>query len=49
MEERVEARLVSHKRKGKIVQKKVSGPVPMEGWEDPEVVRALAGVAAARC
>ena len=45
MEERVEARLVSHKRKGKIVQKKVSGPVPMEGWEDPEVVRALAGVA----
>ena len=35
----------AHKRKGKIVQKKVSGPVPMEGWEDPEVVRALAGVA----
>ena len=34
-----------HKRKSKSVQKKVAGPVPMEGWEDPEVVRALAGVA----
>ena len=34
-----------HKRKGKTVQKKVAGPVPMEGWEDPEVVHALAGVA----
>ena len=34
-----------HKRKGKVVQKKVAGPVPMEGWEDPEVVHALAGVA----
>ena len=34
-----------HKRKSKTVQKKVAGPVPMEGWEDPEVVHALAGVA----
>ena len=34
-----------HKRKAKMVQKKVAGPVPLEGWEDPEVVHALAGVA----
>ena len=34
-----------YKRKSKSVQKKVAGPVPMEGWDDPEVVRALAGVA----
>ena len=35
----------AHKRKAKILQKKVVGLVPLEGWEDPEVVRALAGVA----
>ena len=35
----------AHKRKGKSVQKKKAGPLPLEGWEDPEVVRALAGVA----
>ena len=35
----------AHKRKGKAVQKKKAGPLPLEGWEDPEVVWALAGVA----
>ena len=35
----------AHKRKGKSLQKKKAGPLPLEGWEDPEVVRALAGVA----
>ena len=33
----------AHKRKGKSVQKKKAGPLPLEGWEDPEVVHALAG------
>ena len=37
----------AHRRKGKVVQKKKAGPLPLEGWEDPEVVRALAGVAPA--
>ena len=37
----------AHKRKGKSVQKKKAGPLPLEGWEDPEVVHALAGVAPA--
>ena len=37
----------AHRRKGKVVQKKKSGPLPLEGWEDPEVVWALAGVAPA--
>ena len=27
------------------MQKKKAGPLPLEGWEDPEVVWALAGVA----
>ena len=34
-----------HKRKAKTVQKKVERPLPLEGWKDPEVVHALAGVA----
>ena len=29
------------------MQKKKAGPLPLEGWEDPEVVQALAGVAPA--
>ena len=28
-----------------MVQKKVAGPVPLEGWDYPKVVHALAGVA----
>ena len=32
----------AHRRKGKVVQKKKAGPLPLEGWEDLEVVRALA-------
>ena len=35
----------AHRRKGKAVQKKKAGPLSLEGWEDPEVVWALAGVA----
>ena len=37
----------AHRRKGKVVQKKKADPLPLEGWEDPEVVWTLAGVALA--
>ena len=37
----------AHRRNGKSVQKKTAGPLPLEGWEDWEVVHALAGVAPA--
>ena len=32
-----------HKRKSTTTTKKVPGSIPMEGWQDKEVVRALAG------